>query len=154
MYNSEETCGNIKALRAAKIKSLCLTCKNSPACSDAFASDLIGEAETQSDKKHITKVCFDYEKVRTFDRAGEETNPEHDEFGNLSPRLHEAKVEDRCVTCPPFTKSNCQRRQRLDKLTDISQKAGRWVEFQVVHCDRELVSIRLPNQPSEPERSL
>lgn len=142
----EESCANTKALKESKIKSLCLTCTKKDTCLKKLASDFIAKIDEASgiDKAHLTKVCFDYKMVRTYDRAGEEQNPEHDVFGNLSPRLYEAKIEDRCTTCPPFVKSNCQRRQGLDMVTDIAQKSGTWVEFQVFHCKRELVSIRLP----------
>lgn len=107
-------------------------------------------------REHITGVCFSYKKVRIVDRTGEQTNPYHPDVGNLSPRLHEANVEDRCITCPPFVKSSCERRQRLDALTDISRKAGRWVEFKVICCPQklDLVSIRLPNQIAEPKGGL
>ena len=155
--SSAETCKNIKALEDLKIESLCLTCssRDKENCVESYASDLIAEMETQGVREHITGVCLQYKKVRTVDRAGEQVNPHHPNEGNLSPRLHEAKVQDRCVTCPPFVKSNCERRQRLDKLTDVSQKAGKWVEFKVICCKRELVSIRLPSQDlSAPKRSL
>ena len=149
--SSEETCGNIKALKAAKIESLCNTCRKKSSCLYSYSSDLIGKKVKVPGVRieHITGVCLHgYEKIRTVDRAGEEINPSHPNEGNLSPRLHGAKVKDRCLECPVEVKDGCERRQELDKLTDISQKAGTWIEFKVVCCNQ---SERL-YQISEPRK--
>jgi len=157
MSSDEETCDNVSSLNAFRIESLCDTCKHRPSCSYAYASDLIAERKMPgTNQDHITDECFGYKKVLTLSYRGEEVHPDHPDTGNLQPRLWEAKVKDPCPSCPFEVKNNCDRRQRLDELSDISVKSGTWVKSLVISCNRpeRLFQIRVPSQISEPKRSL
>lgn len=138
---SEETCENIKALNALKVKSLCLTCSKRSDCSYRKTSDMIGESERPGVRmEHIIGVCFLHEEevpkvsYRTVSHRGEDAPIFHPNHGNLEPRLREAKVEECCVGCKPEVKSNCDRRIKLDNLAESSMQAGTWVKALVIGC--------------------
>ncbi len=151
MSNSEETCGNIKSLKAFKILSLCLSCKNYSGCGYRLASDLIGKIKLPGVRQeHIITACFSYQKVRTFNhRTGEEVFNKHlPVVGNLQPQLWEASVKNLCSSCPSEVKGGCERHKDIDNLAAASHHANTWVEAQVVCCNQ---SERL-YQISEPTK--